>query len=239
MSQSGTDKYRRWDAAYVLGSLIPAERHEFEEHLVGCAGCRAAVADLAGLPSLLGSLSTGEAEAIAHTDVTAPAGLPRGLAERARRRRGRSRLAVAALVLGASAASGIVAAAVTAPTPPSVQVQAPVTALNFTPVAASALTAKGSIAAQPWGTQIDWECTYSLSPADYPRPTGTGGAQEPEEYGLMVVDSRGVTTQVASWTATPGTVATPTATTTIRAADIRRVEIRAVGSGTTLLSAAL
>ena len=47
----------------------------------------------------------------------------------------------------------------------------------------------------------------------------------------------GGTTQVATWTATPGTVAAPTATTDVPVADIRRVEIRAVASGLTLLSA--
>ena len=61
MNRNGTDEYRRWDAAYVLGSLVSSERHEFEERLSGCAGCRAAVAELAGLPSLLAALSPEEA----------------------------------------------------------------------------------------------------------------------------------------------------------------------------------
>ncbi|WP_427132055.1 anti-sigma factor family protein [Pseudarthrobacter sp. S9] len=238
MSQNGMDDYRRWDAAYVLGSLLPPERHEFEEHLSGCAGCRDAVTELAGLPSLLAALSPEEAQALGRTDgVTSPPGLLPGLAEKVRRRRRRTRLAVAGLVLGAAAASGAVTVAVTAP-PPAVQTQAPsATALNFTPVVASALAAKGSLTGQPWGTRIDWECTYTLSPTEYPLQAGPGDPRTPEEYSLMVVDAQGVTTQVASWTATPGTVATPTATTTIQAADIHRVEIRAVGSGRTLLSA--
>jgi hypothetical protein len=240
MSPTGMDKYRRWDAAYVLGSLVPAERHEFEEHLAGCAGCRAAVAELAGLPSLLGALSAEEAEAIARKGPSVPAVLPRGLAETVGRRRRRTRVAVAALVLGASAASGVVAAAITAPVPPAAQTQAlSVTALKFTPVAAGGMAATGSLTGQPWGTRIDWTCTYSSYQADDPARTGSGDPRTVQEYSLVVVDSRGVATQVASWQATPGSVATPTATTTIRAEDIRRVDIRAVGSGTTLLSAVL
>lgn len=239
MSPTGIDSYRSWDAAYVLGALIPSERHEFEEHLAECAGCRAAVAELAGLPALLAALSPAEARALAPAaDVTASPGLPSGLADHVRVRRRRTRLAAAALVLGASAASGVITAAVTSPAPPAVQTQAAsAAALHFTPIGASGLAAKGSLTGQPWGTRIDWECTYSPNPGDY--PAGSGGTQNPEEYSLMVVDARGVATQVASWTATPGTVATPTATTTMRAADIRRVEIRAAGSGKTLLSAVL
>jgi hypothetical protein len=240
MSPTGMDKYRRWDAAYVLGSLIPAERHEFEEHLAGCAGCRAAVAELAGLPSLLGAVPSGEAQAIAQQDATAQTALPRGLAETVGRRRRRTRMAVAALVLGASAASGLVAAAITAPVPPAAQTQAsPSTVLTFTPVAASGMAATGTITGQPWGSRIDWECTYSPYQSDDPLRAGSGDPQVTEEYSLMVVDSRGLTTQVASWKAAPGSVATPTATAAIRAADIRRIDIRAVGTGKTLLSAVL
>jgi RNA polymerase sigma-70 factor (ECF subfamily) len=74
---------------------------------------------------------------------------------------------------------------------------------------------------------------------DVPVPTGTAGPGSPEEFGLVVVDSRGVTTQVATWAATPGTVATPTATTVVRLSDIRRVEIRAIPSGRTMLTASV
>jgi hypothetical protein len=240
MTPAGTDEYRRWDAAYVLGSLSPAERHEFEEHLAHCPGCRAAVAELAGLPSLLGALSTEEAVAIAHEEATASLPLPRALAETVGRRRHRARLAVAALVLGTSAASGVVAAAITAPVPPAAQTQAsPATILKFTPVAAPGMAATGTITAQPWGTRIDWECSYSPYRPDDPAREGSGEPEPAQEYSLMVVDSRGVGTQVASWKATPGVRATPTATTTMPAAEIRRVEIRAGGSGKTLLSAVL
>jgi anti-sigma factor RsiW len=43
--------------AYVLGGLEPAERLAFEHHLTTCRDCRAELAELAGLPPLLGRLS--------------------------------------------------------------------------------------------------------------------------------------------------------------------------------------
>lgn len=60
------DEYADWDAAYVLGALSVAERLDFEEHLAGCAACRAAVAELAGLPGLLAQLPPGEVLAMDH-----------------------------------------------------------------------------------------------------------------------------------------------------------------------------
>ena len=41
------------DAAYVLGSLSPGERLDFERHLAGCAECARSVRALAGMPGLL------------------------------------------------------------------------------------------------------------------------------------------------------------------------------------------
>ena len=49
---------------YVLGALPPAERTAFEAHLAGCAVCRDEVADLAGLPGLLGRLDAPAAEGL-------------------------------------------------------------------------------------------------------------------------------------------------------------------------------
>lgn len=241
MNHRGTDEYRDWDAAYVLGSLVSAERREFEEHLAVCPGCRAAVAELAGLPPLLAALSPDEAQAIGQAGSERPAqALVPALAQRVRRGRRRTRLGVAGLVLGAAAASGALAVAVSAPAPMAVQTQAaPQTVLKFAPVSGSALVAQGTLTGQSWGTRIDWECTYSPSPADIPSQAVPGGARTPEEYGLVVLDNRGVSTQVATWAATPGTAATPTATIAVRVDDIRRVDIVDVPSGRTLLSAAL
>ena len=180
MNQNGTDEYRRWDAAYVLGSLISSERREFEEHLSGCAGCRAAVADLAGLPSLLAALSPEEAQSLGRTDgERRTPTLQPGLAHKVQRGRRRTRLTVAGIMLGAAAAAGAVYVEVTASPPPAAQIQAAsATALDFTPVADSAMVATGSLTTQPWGTQIDWQCTYTPSPADYALPGGLRPLEE-------------------------------------------------------------
>ncbi len=49
----GAHNYEMWDAAYVLGSLSDADRHEFETHLLRCAPCQQAVDELTGLVPLL------------------------------------------------------------------------------------------------------------------------------------------------------------------------------------------
>ena len=43
------DELKANAAGYVLGSLDPAERHEFESHLAQCAECSAEVASLLGM----------------------------------------------------------------------------------------------------------------------------------------------------------------------------------------------
>ena len=49
-----TCRFAHLDGAYVLGSLSPAERLEFEAHLPGCAECSRGVRELAGLPGPAG-----------------------------------------------------------------------------------------------------------------------------------------------------------------------------------------
>jgi anti-sigma factor RsiW len=50
------DPYRFWDVAYMLGSLAPAERREFEHHLGECAACTSNVSALAGIPGILSAV---------------------------------------------------------------------------------------------------------------------------------------------------------------------------------------
>jgi len=60
--------------AYLLGALPPRERSGFEEHLAACAACRNEVADLAGIPTLLGKVSL--SDVVAAPPASAP-DLPR------------------------------------------------------------------------------------------------------------------------------------------------------------------
>lgn len=58
------DKYGRWAATYVLGSVAPPERIEYELHLAGCTRCTLEVAEMAGMPDLLALLTLEEVEMI-------------------------------------------------------------------------------------------------------------------------------------------------------------------------------
>ena len=59
--------------AYVLGALSPAERSAYERHIAACVTCRNEVAELAGLPGLLGRLDA---------DTAASIGQPEGAPEK-------------------------------------------------------------------------------------------------------------------------------------------------------------
>ncbi|MCU1447067.1 MAG: hypothetical protein JWP54_2725, partial [Cryobacterium sp.] len=61
---SATDRFREWDAAYVLGALNTQDRRNYERHLQTGPACAAAVAELAGLPGILSALPPAEAVAI-------------------------------------------------------------------------------------------------------------------------------------------------------------------------------
>ena len=102
------DPYREWSAAYVLGSLEPAERAEFESHLADCAECRTAVMEFAPVPGLLAAVD--EADLAPPPEglqdaVVAAAARSRGGVEQSRRRwrRAATGLAAAAVVLFAVA----------------------------------------------------------------------------------------------------------------------------------------
>ncbi|MFI8526561.1 anti-sigma factor family protein [Promicromonospora sukumoe] len=73
----GGDRFADWDAAYVLGALGPSDRRAYERHLAECDACRAAVADLAGLPGLLGTISPAHAQALVE-EAPGLTGLPDG-----------------------------------------------------------------------------------------------------------------------------------------------------------------
>jgi predicted anti-sigma-YlaC factor YlaD len=69
---------------YLLGAVEPAQRALVERHLAVCPRCRAELAGLAGLPSLLRRVPAGEALRLA-PDVAAALGPVPSLAVLARR----------------------------------------------------------------------------------------------------------------------------------------------------------
>src|ERR1700761_6543692 len=85
-----THDYATWDAAYVLGSLSPADRREYEAHLSVCPLCDQAVGELSGMPALLSKLDGDTVAAMGSTVDRAamvPNLLPSLLSEVQRRRR--------------------------------------------------------------------------------------------------------------------------------------------------------
>ncbi|WP_055483127.1 zf-HC2 domain-containing protein [Sphaerimonospora mesophila] len=85
---------------YVLGALDPEETAEVEAHLDTCPACRAELAELSGLPAVLGRVSEQDIEVAA---APPPVVLERLIAASARRgRRSRTMLALAASVVVAA-----------------------------------------------------------------------------------------------------------------------------------------
>lgn len=86
--------------AYVLGALDPEETAEVEAHLDTCPACRAELAELSGLPAVLGRVSEQDIEA---ATAPPPVVLERLIAASARRgRRSRTMLALVASVVVAA-----------------------------------------------------------------------------------------------------------------------------------------
>lgn len=231
-----SDPYALWDGAYVLGSLSKAERREFEDHLSGCSRCRRHVAELSGLPGLL-ALTRAEHAAVppAATPATAtgPAPLYAGLAAKVAVRRRRLVMAAAAAAIalaGTTAAITTALDASTAPRPLAVSSASSSVPLTFSGTSPRGLTATGTLASFPWGTQINWHCSYAPASLYSGPPAG-------QDYVMVMVSTAGVETTVASWTAGPGSDVSPTAATGSPAQSIVRLDIRD-SAGATLLSAA-
>lgn len=213
------DPYRDWGAAYVLGSLAPAERREFEVHLAVCPDCAADLASLAGVPGLLSVVPRERAVALLEPE---PPGVPSVLAgllaaERSRRRRARVLTAAAVLVAAVMGAALMFLLRPPAPVAfvsPHV-VGPPQVAMRQT--VPSPVTASVRLVDEQWGTRIEVRCSYA-QPVGRSSPT--------VEYGLTVVDGGGHAVQVATWTAGPGSTTRPVATTKLVRSDVTAVEIR-------------
>jgi len=226
------DPYRTWDGAYVLGALSGAERLEYEEHLADCPQCRAAVAELSGMPGLLGLLDLDAVRALDDEEPDPPLRpqVRDAVLATVRRRRLRSRwvntavvgLAAAALAVGLliAARPGIVGLGQTAETRTTAQMSE-MAKMSQTPINASiALTAFG------WGTRIDMVCSYG----QWGRPDA-----EPTDLGMVVVGRDGSRSQIATWLGMPGATALPSGTTPMPRGDIAAVQMVSVSDGKVLL----
>jgi hypothetical protein len=194
------DQYADWDASYVLGALSVAERREYEEHLAGCAACRAAVAELAGMPGLLAQLPPGEVLAMDHggalgadadgdlMKLEPPASLMPELPTRPTRLGGSRWLAPVAAAAAALLIGGVGGYAAStagrdgAPSPgssssstgPRGGVVAGPGRLAFTAVEPSLMTAVVDVVPIANGTELRVECQYARSTASSGTASGSG-----------------------------------------------------------------
>lgn len=226
------DRFRDWDAAYVLGALDSEDRREFEMHLATCPACSAAVAEFAGLPGILSKLSAEDAVALlAADDVTVGVddhlrdgvhtpGLVQRLAVATSRRRRRIRLGIVGAFVAVAAVlavGGVVYSAAQPTVTPAVA---------MAPVQQHVITASMSITPKAWGTRFDWSCNYPKAISPYAAPVS---------YDLVVVTKSGIRSVVATWSSTGPHSAGLSASSDIAYGDIGSVEIRLTGSSTTLL----
>jgi anti-sigma factor RsiW len=232
-----THDYATWDAAYVLGSLSPADRREFEAHLSVCPLCTQAVAELSGMPALLSKLDSETVSAIDQTaepPAMAPNLLP-SLLSAVRRRRYRTRLmtwssaAAAAVLLTIGAFVGITSIASHPPTSQTAQSpQASVSALPMAQIGTKALASTVSFSSQAWGTVIDLRCVC-LAPV----------YAHHDRLAMVVVSRDGTHTQLATWVADPGHTATPAGSISTPVDQIAAVQVVSADNGKVLLERSL
>ena len=227
-----TDRFRDWDAAYVLGALDSEARRAFERHFAECPACSAAVAEFAGLPGILSKLSAEDAVALLADDDVAVGvdnhlregvhtpGLVQRLASAASRRRRRIRFGVLGAAVAVVALITVGGVAYTAGQPPVAATVAMV------PLQQHVITASMSVTRKAWGTRFDWSCSYRGV---------TGIYSSPVAYDLVVVQKSGARTVVATWSSVGPHAAGLTASSDIAYGDISSVEIRLTGSSTSLL----
>jgi Putative zinc-finger len=225
------DRYLTWDAAYVLGSLSSNERREYEAHLKTCERCRAAVAELSGVPALLGLLDLEDMRALDGKQPETPPLRPEVLDSvldkvRWRRRRSRWLTSAAVAVAAALLAVGLVIAA--RPEIVGLQTNEPQAApsLEMTKVGETPISASITLTGYGWGTRIDMACTY-----------GDWGRRDapPQSLGMVVVGHDGSHTEVATWLGLSGATALPSATTPMQKDEIAAVQLVSTDSGEVLL----
>lgn len=232
------ERFRDWDAAYVLGALTPADRHEFESHLRTCADCTSAVGELAAMPGLLTRIRPEPDPAEVIPPVrSGPA--PSIAAASTADRRSRSLLwalvAVVILVLLIPAAVG------------SRSVPEDLLAVPLDPVSGiqTGMSVEVELETVAWGTSVSIQCTYPAVPAGVESTlpatrydAASSHSVTTTSYGLVVTDGSGASHQISSWQAVPGRTITVDASTAIALRDIDEISVVTSG-GTVLLTSAI
>lgn len=223
------DKFRDWDAAYVLGSLSTDERREFERHLANCAACTSAVAELAGMPGFLMKLDAATAVSLVQTpDRANVLALPlepiQKLARAAMKRKSNLRRRMAASMAVAAAFVMVIGLLIGTRIHPSVnlasgQVSTATTGTKIAMVAMekNAMVVDMQMTKKRWGSQFSWNCVYG---------SDAGSSIAPQSYELVVTDATGATTTLATWSQAGSSAKGLVASTGIPAAKIKSIEVR-------------
>lgn len=228
MNQS-IDKYREWDAAYVLGSLSTDERREYERHLTTCVSCTNAVGELAGMPGFLMKIDANAAGALVEganqENVFAlPLEPIQSLARAAIKERKSVRRRTA---VGMSVAAGFIMViglivGINIHSADNVAKGQVATALVGTKVSMVALEKDAMqvdmrVTKKKWGTQFSWNCSYGNESIS---------SVAPESYDLVVTQASGVKTTVANWGQVGTSAKGLVASTGIALSQIKSVEVQ-------------
>lgn len=210
------------DGSYVLGSLAPAERSDFERHLARCDECARSVREMAGLPGLLARVPVDVLErpvAVQPLPATLLPALVAAAEHDQRRRTTRvAGLAAAAVAVVALGTAGIVTALDHDPDGAA----APTAAVSTAPPqrlrSLGSYSATGWISLTPvgWGTRLDLTCEYEHEYG------GSGGTT----YVLLVRTTDGRVEEAATWRALPGKEMHVTGASSVSPDDIASVVVR-------------
>jgi len=246
------------DGAYVLGSLSPSERQDFEGHLSTCDECSRNVRELAGLPGLLARVDRSVLDFETPEEALPDTLLP-GLVAQVRRRRRRGLLTT----VGAAAAAALVAAGVAllvtsgdegqapeaaspsasasatpTPTPSSTPTPTATPTPTGTPPQAILMTTVGGAPVRgwlafesvAWGTRIDLECSYSAPDPGVEGYDGSDGygAGATPRYAMYVRTKDGWVDEVGTWRGVEGSTMHVTAPTSARRSEIASVVVRTI-----------
>ncbi len=217
---SGASAHCLDDASYILGSLSPADRQTFEQHLATCAKCQASVARLAGLPGLLALTSAAELE---REPLPVPETLlPRLLSAVAHDRRRRRWIWTGTVAAAAACVIALVITIVIRPNPaPAQALPAPIAMQQVIP---SPMSVSLQLVDKQWGTSIVVNCKY-------------GSSHDVNDwYRLVVYDSSGRSGLAGSWKSVVGSGSTVTAASWVRLKQISRIEVQ-LPDGEAVLSA--
>ena len=226
------DRYATWDAAYVLGSLTSTERREYEGHLAGCELCRAAVAELSGMPALLALLDLEDVRALDEAEPDPPLRpeVLQSVLGKVSWRRRRSRWVTSAAVGLAAALLAVGIVLVARPETFGLQrgTQQEQTAqmLEMSKVAPTPINASIALSSYAWGTRIDMACTYG----DWSQKNAP-----PQNLGMVVVGRDGSRTEIATWLGLSGATALPSGNTTMPIDEIAAVQMVSSPDGKVLL----